>query len=159
MTRVPPAGGSLGAEDRGGTSFVSRAFAAHGEPRRARRSQRDEDFPAPRRAQRHTLILRAPERDLMSSNNARAKGSREVVKRDFVNSSPRGNWGGNRAHLHPRQARRRPRLGAEALLPPPDRSLTAPDPAPSVRLVDSSRGGGPRGPEKYPSNLTWVMPA
>src|SRR5206468_10786417 len=89
MTRVPAAGGSLGAEDRGGTSFVSRAFAAHGEPYRARRSRRDEDFPAPRRTQRHTLILRPPERDLMSSNNARAKGSREVVKRDFVNSSPR----------------------------------------------------------------------
>src|SRR5438093_13028500 len=85
MTRVPSAGGSLGAEDRGGTSFVSRAFAAHGEPHRARRSQRDEDFSAPRRTQRHTLILRAPERDLMSSNDARAKGSREVVKRDFVN--------------------------------------------------------------------------
>src|SRR5436309_2284751 len=89
MTRVPPAGGGLGAEDRGGASFVSRAFAAHGEPRRARRAQRDEDFSAPRRAQRRTPILRAPARDLMSSNDVRAKGSREVVKRDFVNSSPR----------------------------------------------------------------------
>src|SRR6266542_3735310 len=94
MTRVPPAGGSLGAEDRGGASFVSRAFAAHGEPRRARQAQCDQDFPAPRRTQWHTPILRPPARDLMSSNDARAEGSREVVKRDFVNSrhvnSPRG---------------------------------------------------------------------
>src|SRR6266536_401162 len=89
MTRVPPAGGSLGAEDRGGAWFVSRAFAAHGEPRRARRAQRDKDSSAPRRAQRRTPILRAPALDLMSSNDVRAKGSREVVKRDFVNSSPR----------------------------------------------------------------------
>src|SRR5206468_1686910 len=89
MTRVPAAGGSLGAEDRGGASFVSRAFAAHGEPRRARRARHDEDFPAPRRAQRRVRILRTLARDLMSSNDARAKGSHEVVKRDFVNSSPR----------------------------------------------------------------------
>src|SRR5438034_10654966 len=89
MTRVPPAGGSLGAEDRGGASFVSRAFAAHGEPRRARRAQRDEDFSAPRRAQRRTPVLRAPARDLLNSSERRAGGSPEVVKRDFVNSSPR----------------------------------------------------------------------
>src|SRR3989442_8693330 len=89
MTRVPPAGGSLGAEDRGGASFVSRAFAAHGEPRTARRAQRDEDFSAPRRMQRHTPILRALWRDLMSSNDARAGDPREVVKLDFVNSSLR----------------------------------------------------------------------
>src|SRR6266542_2684076 len=90
MTRVPPAGGMVGgAEDRGGASFVSRAFAAHGEPRRARRAQRNEDFSAPRRAQRRTPVLRAPARDLMSSSERRAGDSREAVKRDFVNSSPR----------------------------------------------------------------------
>src|SRR3989442_4705611 len=40
MTRVPPAGGIAGAEHRGGASLVTRALAAHGEPRRARRSER-----------------------------------------------------------------------------------------------------------------------
>src|SRR5436309_15119545 len=112
MTRVPPAGGIAGAEDRGGASFVSRAWAAHGEPRRARRARRDEDFSAPCRAQRRVRILRALWPDLMSSGESRAGGSRKIVKRNFVGLS---------VSTRRRALRSSSRNGAKRRRPPPAR--------------------------------------